>query len=600
MKIVAFRRCFLLGACLFAAVTASAQKISPTYELLAYTSLLSNAPSGSNAPTGGNDCSPPTGNNYRSSYANQQVIYVSQGGDDNTGAGTYANPYQSGKKAVSELNNSGYGQLVCFETGTYQPFTIYKSGGGLDNMLRFEVIPGETATIDLTCNNQADTSCNGAPPSAGITIQPLSVPGEPPSLRVSYVLVSGFYVHGPDDYLKPIPNIFNIVAADPYNPYYNAPCIAIIGNQNGAYFVPGQEADHIYIVANTLEGCSGGGISANFSDYLTIDGNTVSNTDYYGAYASSAISVYESVDTYPNDPSFPSHMYKNYVVNNTVFSNFEYEPVPSSGKVTDGEGIIIDTNMNSAAGTVFNPAGGDACSYPYVGTYCLPPYSGYTLVSNNQIWGNGGAAIQTTLSQNVDITFNSTCNNDINYNNYTPYSEVGRGEIEIYDSLNINVDSNIISTSAYDVGLMQFYQYIPAADSYLSEHSSLLPLISFNDNTSFDSLSRVNVYAPSPPAQLTNDNGHTEFLFTGGAYAYAIDQNVGDYAAGESSIGYAAGEYSIDSHTIYQNGGLNLAATTDSTIQNSTLFMGLTTDILGVTRQNLYGIVSAGAFYVPQ
>jgi hypothetical protein len=358
----------------------------------------------------------------------------------------------------------------------------------------------------------------------------------------------------------------------------------VAGNQGGSSFVAGGEADHIYIVANTLEGCPGGGALALYSDYVTIDGNIIYDTDWFTVYAGSAISLFSTLNTNPNDAAYPSaypHTYKNYIVNNTIFNNFQFVAngtgagAGASGTFSDGEGIIIDTNMNSAAGSAFG--GPTSCPNPDTSQYCVAPYSSYTLVSNNQLWGNGSSAIETTFSQNVDITFNTMFNNDLNG------PEQGRAEISDYDSLNINVSSNLIYTSGFDSQLQQIYDGVGQGLPYISGLYPYLGAVVYDNNTGYSCEGAGLVYPAGYPPTKSNDNAEN-FQFA----------NLDTYACSGAANG---GEYAPSYDTVYNAGGLTLAPTSDPLIQNSYTYMGLTTDIQGTPRPPNQ-LIAAGAFVV--
>ena len=70
---------------------------------------------------------------------------------------------------------------------------------------------------------------------------------------------------------------------------------------------------------------------------------------------------------------------------NLVFGNAQLVPTNGAGAITDGEGIILDTN---------------------------PGYTGEILVENNTIYGNGSSGIESFLTNNAVITENTVYGND--------------------------------------------------------------------------------------------------------------------------------------------------------------------------------------------
>jgi len=144
--------------------------------------------------------------------------------------------------------------------------------------------------------------------------------------------------------------------------------------------------------------CPGGGIGTTFADYVTISGNTVYGNAFYSAFGNSGISLFANFDSNPADTATK---YKMVVEGNTVYANEELVPVFGSKPlaITDGEGIIIDSNKNSA----------------YVGAGLTnSAYAGRTLVANNVVFNNGSDAIEVFQSAHVDVVNNSTYANVTN------------------------------------------------------------------------------------------------------------------------------------------------------------------------------------------
>jgi hypothetical protein len=196
------------------------------------------------------------------------------------------------------------------------------------------------------------------------------------------------------------------------NPLYNGNCIGADGRKGTAT----QRPHHIRIISNEVRGCGGSGIGTNQSDYITIADNTVYDSSWYSIYGSSPISVNSSW----NSDGFTG--YKFFIVRNRIFGNRELVPWKAVGYVSDGEGIIIDTNRDKA----------------------FQSYAGRTLIADNVIYQNGSSAIQVFLSDHVDIVNNSTFDNvqrdDPKF--------VDRGEINLNDATDVNVIDNIIYSAS--------------------------------------------------------------------------------------------------------------------------------------------------------
>jgi parallel beta-helix repeat protein len=139
-----------------------------------------------------------------------------------------------------------------------------------------------------------------------------------------------------------------------------------------------------------------------------VDNNEVYNNAWYSVYGSSGISLLQarSIDN-------RSDKYKMFITNNRVYNNRMYIPWYVSGKIEDGQGIIVDKFRNNQ-------------------------YQGRTLIANNISYKNGASGIHMYASDNIDIV-----NNTAYMNKQTP--EVARyGEITINNTANINAFNNIL------------------------------------------------------------------------------------------------------------------------------------------------------------
>ncbi len=250
--------------------------------------------------------------------------------------------------------------------------------------------------------------------------------------NAQYVEVNGFTVIGNNASLTLAGA--QAVETDPGdNPKYNGNCIAVNGNRT-----TGPYPHHIRILNNTVSECPGAGIGTVAADYLTISGNTVFDTSYYSPYGCSGISTLVDYDTNPSDQATP---YKIVISNNVIYGNQEFIPVLSAGLITDGEGIIIDSNHDHD----YDP------KIPYAA------YTGRTLVANNVVFNNGSSAIEVFQSSHVDVVNNSTYGNII-----TPLGQSaaianvsGRGEMNLGHISDVHVYNNIFYSRTGQPPLMQ-------------------------------------------------------------------------------------------------------------------------------------------------
>jgi hypothetical protein len=133
--------------------------------------------------------------------------------------------------------------------------------------------------------------------------------------------------------------------------------------------------------------------------------NVVHDNAHWSAYGNSGITVNTSknLDTNPG-----AHII---VSGNTSYNNAELVPEYRAGKITDGEGIMLDSNSG---------------------------YTGQILVQNNTVYGNGGVRIMSFLTANAVITGNTV------YGNNTQQRQAASdSEILINQSNNNSVTNNI-------------------------------------------------------------------------------------------------------------------------------------------------------------
>ncbi|GAB2594616.1 choice-of-anchor Q domain-containing protein [Spirosoma areae] len=172
----------------------------------------------------------------------------------------------------------------------------------------------------------------------------------------------------------------------------------------------------------TIRNCSvhdfpGGGISSIQADYTTIENNVVYNNAWYMMYAGSGISILTPVN------SDKVTTYKNIVRNNVCFTNKTTIPWISLGRLSDGNGIIIDVNQHGYDNQSATVPNADEA------------YTGRTLVENNLSVNNGGSGIHAFKADHVDIINNTA------YNNGTV---VGYADIFANTCKDVNVLNNIM------------------------------------------------------------------------------------------------------------------------------------------------------------
>ena len=251
-------------------------------------------------------------------------------------------------------------------------------------------------------------------PAAWITYK--AYPGQRPLLQYSnswaainikanYIIIDGFEVAGNAQSIT-----YSYAQSQQYNlsnSLTNGDGIDIGGSKKGA------PVNHVIVVNNLVHDVSGGGINAQYADYVTIVENVVYNTSWWSPYGNSGISIHDPHDADTNIA------YKNFVFQNAVYNNAEYIPCScvQYQYISDGNGIIIDDNKNTQSNK--------------------QPYRGRTLVSGNLSFNNGGAGIQIFSSQHVDVL-----NNTAYMNEQSP--DLNDGQIFAQVSSDVSIQSNIL------------------------------------------------------------------------------------------------------------------------------------------------------------
>ncbi len=259
------------------------------------------------------------------------TYYVSSQIGSNNNSGTSASTPLASLQAAANLVKPG--DTVQVMNGTY-------------------VAPGYGDALDITTSGTA---------SAPITFE--AAPGQTPvidssggwqaiNIKASYIVVKGFTVVGDAANY----NLQSALAGySGGNAYLDGNGIGI--NPSSSVPLP----NHITIESNTVYNEPGGGIYTEGADYVQILNNVVHNNANWAAYGNSGISLSTSANL---DTNSGPHVI---ISGNLVYNNAQLVPTIGAGVITDGEGIILDTN---------------------------PGYTGGVLVQNNTVTGNGGPGIE--------------------------------------------------------------------------------------------------------------------------------------------------------------------------------------------------------------
>ncbi|MEH1765130.1 MAG: right-handed parallel beta-helix repeat-containing protein [Nostoc sp.] len=318
-----------------------------------------------------------------STNSTPKTYYVSGNGNDKNSGLSTSSAFRTIQRAA-DLTNPGDTVLIMNGVYTNSPkdgsVINIKRSGTANAWIRYKAYPGHLPKIQHNTWNGILIS-NGA---SYIEINGLEVVGNNANITLDYAMSQ---------------------KTNKLNPLTSGSCINVDGRKNG-------HSHHIRIVNNKVHGCGGAGISAIQSDYVTIDNNVVFDNAWYSVYGCSGISMLSNWN-FDNKQG-----YKMFVINNKTYNNRMYIPWIAVGKITDGNGIIIDSTRNDNDSK-------------------LGAYKGRTLVKNNLAFNNGGSGIHAFLSDHVDII-----NNTAVLNNQSP--EIKGGQIFAHTSSDVRILNNIL------------------------------------------------------------------------------------------------------------------------------------------------------------
>jgi parallel beta-helix repeat protein len=312
-----------------------------------------------------------------------ETFYIAPNGN-NDNPGTEALPWETIHKAVGTLTA---GQTVLVKDGTYYGGLYIQRSGEPGKPITFKAFPGAKPIIDA---NQA---------TSGAYIE-----------GASYINIDGFDIRD------------TTPGAELSNGERGESGIAITVNTKGAQPVL---SHHIMITNNKVNGFPGGGIGSGLADYITIEGNTISETALWSKFDGSAISLYQSVDFDQNAG------FHNIIRGNMVFKNENKVPGTGIGNtvITDGNCIIIDD------GRLTQKFLDDKTKYP--------AYKSLTLIENNICAGNGARGVAVYSSDNVLVRHNTFYKN-LQTADIGNGERIGGGEMNAYAASNVRFVNNIV------------------------------------------------------------------------------------------------------------------------------------------------------------
>ncbi|AVH72857.1 pectin lyase fold protein [Nostoc sp. 'Lobaria pulmonaria (5183) cyanobiont'] len=311
------------------------------------------------------------------------TYYVSSNGNDRNSGLSTSSAFRTLQRAANLTNP---GDTVLIMNGEYKnepkngAVLGIKRSGTANAWIKYKAYPGHFPKIQH--NTWNGISITGA---SYIEINGLEVIGNNAHINYDYAYASSQNKEAQSNRLT------------------NGNCISIEPGDKG-------RSHHINILNNKVHDCGGAGISAKQADYVKVDNNTVFNNSWYTVYGCSGISM---LDNWSSDNK---QGYKIFVTNNKSYNNRMYIPWFKAGKITDGNGIIVDVSKG---------------------------YRGRILVANNITYKNGGSGIHAHDSQHIDII-----NNTAYLNQQSPeVKKKAKGEIYAGYSSDVKIFNNIMYAS---------------------------------------------------------------------------------------------------------------------------------------------------------
>ncbi len=358
------------------------------------------------------------------------TYYVSATGrDSNSGTSTTA-PFLTITKAA---NLTKPGDIVNVMNGTYGPFIISHSGSPSGGYITYRAYPGHHPTVLK----------NG---STWDGIQLWNSTGGP-----SYIVVDGFTILGN---AKSITVTQARSALDKNN------------TTNGNCISGGSSVHHVAIRNNNVSYCPGAGMMFT-GDYVSIYSNVIHHNSFWSPLATSGITVQGANSD--GSTAAKIFVYNNVLYNNQNYICNKYQTNPC--KITDGEGIIVDSNKSSG-------------------------YSGRIQIYNNITYNNGGPGISVNRSQHVDIFNNTTYKNNMSATEPAPFTAhtVG-GEITATQSSDVRVLNNIHYGNS---SVPMIYAGLTSVTSLVWDYNILFNGIGTAPRGAHD-LALNPLFVPSPP-----------------------------------------------------------------------------------------------------
>ncbi len=374
------------------------------------------------------------------------VWHVDGKGDDSQSGTSPAAAFRSLQKAASL---TAPGDTVLVGDGTYT------GSAGADAVLRIAKSGRPDAWITWK-----------AAPGARPDLRPTGWGGI--TITASYIVIDGLNVTGANDSLT-----FEDAVADSKKrrpgARFNTNGILIDGRRSA----PDAKPHHVVIRNCVVSKCSGGGITLLDGDYLIVEDNVIFGNAWYMRFAGSGITT---LGNWAHDDKPGYHIV---IQRNLVWDNKTLVPWERTGKLSDGNGILLDVTDGSENGGPTNPNGDTDVKnqLPAPGTAKprnrRPEWKGRALIANNVSAYNGGSGIHTFRTRHVDIVNNTTYHNGT----VVSYPELFSNncqDVVILNNIIVPGPANKVTMDNRNVAVRWDYNLYPAAQDVMKGPNDII------------------------------------------------------------------------------------------------------------------------------
>lgn len=195
---------------------------------------------------------------------------------------------------------------------------------------------------------------------------------------------------------------------------------------------------HWLVEACRIHHCPSAGIGTIQADHVTVERSDVWSNAWHSRYGTSGISFWQCR---ASDAASGAHMV---VSRNRVWDNRSLVPLPATGQLTDGNGVIIDDSRNTQAGSTRGA------------------YTGSFLVADNLLVANGGSGAHAYLSDRVDFIGNTSWRNS----RVVDFGEIAAessGDVRILGNVLVGREGRKTTTSTGSTGTVRARNVILAS-----------------------------------------------------------------------------------------------------------------------------------------